>query len=874
MAFALNPLRWLRARAGRVSNEEIDTELRFHLAMEADLLERGGMSHDAATDEARRRFGGVDKHSEALRDVRGGRTMEALLQDARYALRLTHRFPTFTAIVLLTLGIAIGANTAIFSVVNATLLRPLPYPDGQRLAVLYSQNPDRTIPRFSVSYADFLDWRAQTRSFSGMAALTSASLTWIGDAEPLRLAGISATSEYLDVLGLRPAAGRLFRQGEPAAETANEVVLTYACWQRQFNGDPRIVGSPLRTVGGERTVIGVLPRAYDIDNPGIDVVTVLDPATIPSVENHGQHMLFVIARLRPGVTREAAQADLSAVAARLAEQDPPIAGWTANVFMARDEATRRLRSPLLVLLAAAGLVLLIGCINVVNLLLTRSTLRVREMALRQALGASRSRLLTQLLVESGQLALGGAVLALGIAHVVVRLIVRRAPAGLLPADIGIDSSVLVFTLALGVVVTLVAGLWPAIAATAPRSTTALRDGGRSSSGGTRALRTRRSLVVAEVSLALVLVLCAALVMKSLRNMLAVDLGFDPAQVVTMRVNLQRPRYTDTTAVQFFRELQSRLEGQPGIEAVAAANTPPIAAGGIVTNMRLIGSSVADGGRINGPVTAITPGYFRAMHMRLLRGRDVAWSDARPTLVVSRSAANAYWPGQSPLGKRVAFGARDSIGLEVVGVVNDTRGRGIAVATPPMVYMSYAAATSIARTMSLTVRGRGDPASITATTRRAVAEIDRTLPLYAVRSVNELIDQSLGQSRLNTTLLGGFAIVALLLAAVGIYGVISYSVTMRQQEIGVRMALGAGARTVLTLVLREAGTLALAGTLVGLVGAYFATTLVQSWLFGIGRADAPTIAGTAGTLVLIALIASYVPARRAARVDPIIAMRDG
>ena len=864
--------RWLRGRLDRVSDEDIHDELRFHLAMEAEQLERSGLSPGAAATEARRRFGGVTKHTEELRDLRGGRAMETLLQDARYALRLSRRFPAFTAIVLLTLGIAIGANTAIFSVVNAALLRPLPYPDDDRLAILYSQNPDRSIPRFSVSYADFLDWRAQTRSFSGMAAVTTTSLTFVGGAEPRRLAVQSATSDYFDVLGIQPELGRLFRGGEPAAEAASEVVLTYDFWQRQFSGDPGIVGRRLRTAAGERLVIGVLPQAYDRDNPGIDVVTVLDPTTIPNVESHGQHMLVAIARLKPGVAQAAAQADLSAVADRLASQFPQIAGWTANVFMARDEATRTLRGPLLVLVAAAALVLLIGCINVVNLLLTRSTLREREVALRQALGASRPRLIAQLLVESGELAIGGALLGLVVARFVVQLIVRRAPAGLLPAEIRLDSSVLVFTLALAVAATLVAGLWPALAATTPRLAGALRDGGRSSSGGMRALRARRSLVVAETSLAVVLLVCAGLVIQSLRNMLAVDPGFDPANVVTMRVSLAPPRYGDTTQVQFFRDLQARLEGRAGIEAVAAANTPPISAGGITTNLLIIGSARADGGKIMGAATAVTPGYFRTMHMRLLRGRDVSWSDTRPTIVVSLAAANAYWPGESPIGKRLGLGARDSIGFEVVGVVNDTRARGIAAETAPMVYLAYSGATSVARTMSLVIRGRGDQAATAAATRAAVFEIDRTLPLYAVRSVTELIDQSLGQSRLNTMLLGVFAAVALVLAAVGIYGVISYSVTLRQQELGVRMALGASSHDVLALVLREAGVLALTGAAVGLGAAYFATGLVQSWLFGIGRTDPATIAGTAGVLVAIALIASYVPARRAAGVDPLVAMR--
>ena len=391
-------------------------------------------------------------------------------------------------------------------------------------------------------------------------------------------------------------------------------------------------------------------------------------------------------------------------------------------------------------------------------------------------------------------------------------------------------------------------------------------------GGARALSARRSLVVAETSLALVLLICAGLVMQSLRHMLAVDPGFKAEHVVTMRVTLPGPRYNDTTQVQFFRELQSRLEGRGGIEAVAAANTPPISGGGIVTNIRLIGASRSPSERLMGNVTAVTPGYFRAMSIRILQGRDAAWSDARATLVVSQAAARTFWPGQSPLGKRIAFGASDTLGLEVVGVVNDTRARGITVDVPPMIYMSYAGATSIARTMSIVVRGRGDATSVTATTKRAVLEIDRTLPLFNARPVTDLIDQSIGQSRLNGTLLAIFAVVAFVLAIIGIYGVISHSVTQRTQEIGVRMALGAQQSDVLGLVLREGAALAALGVVVGVGGAFIATPLIRSWLFGIENTDATTITATALLLVLVSVAASYLPARRASRVDPLVAMR--
>jgi predicted permease len=872
MTFRLGLAQRVRALFQREPDQNLLDELRSHLEMEAALLEQRGLDAKSARAEAQRRFGGVDRYTEELRDVRGGRVMETVKQDARYALRVARRFPAFTAIVIVTLGIAIGANTAIFSVVNAVLLQSLPFPHGEQLVLLYGQNPDKSLTRFSVSHADYLDWRKQTRSFTDIAAYAPSSLTFVGDDEPQRLSGLSVTNNFFDVLMARPRFGRLYHTDDPTSDTDNEIVLTYGFWQRQFGGDSTIVGRPLTLGGGSRTVIGVLPENFDLDGRPVDAVLVLWPSTISNVQSHAQHTLSAVGRLKPGVSLLAAQQDLAAVAAHVAEANPEIAGWSANVFLLRDELVRGVRNPLFVLLAAAGLVLLIGCINVANLLRTRSALREREVALRQALGASRGRLVSQLLIESAELAAGGAVLGLVVAKLTLRVILRVAPVGLMPADIGLDVRVLGFALALTVLTTLIVGLWPALSATSPRLSRAMREAGRSSSGGMRALQARRSLVVAETSLALVLLICAGLVVQSLRHMLAVDPGFDAEHVATMRVTLSPPRYNDTTQVQFFRDLQSRLEGRGGIESVAAANTPPIAGGGIVTGIHLMGVPVRSGEKLMAAATGVTPGYFRTMGMRIFQGRDLAWSDPEPKLLVSDAAARQFWPGLSPLGKRIGFGPGDSLGLEVIGVVGDTHSRGLAADAPPMIYISNAGITRIARTMSIVVRGRGDIASILATTKQAVHEIDRTLPLFNAQSVRSLVDQSIGQPRLNTTLLTFFAGVAAVLAVIGIYGVVSYSVTQRTQEIGVRMALGAQQRDVMRLVLREGAALAAVGVVLGIAGAYAATPLIRSWLFGIERTDPTTIAATATGLVLIGLAASYLPARRAARVDPLVAMR--
>jgi putative ABC transport system permease protein len=476
------------------------------------------------------------------------------------------------------------------------------------------------------------------------------------------------------------------------------------------------------------------------------------------------------------------------------------------------------------------------------------------------------------LVESAGLALGGAAIGLALARAMLRVILSSAPTGLLPTNVGIDARVLTFALALTLLTTVGVGLWPAFRTTKPRIAGALHEGGRAAVGGMRALRARRVLVVAETSLALVLLISAGLVLQSLGHMLRVDPGFRPERVAMVRVTLPAARYRDTTQVRFFRDLQSRLEGRGGIEAMGAANTAPIAGGGIVTPIRLLHTDRPDGGKLMAMATAVTPGYFRTLNIPVLQGRDVAWSDAKATLVVSQSAAKLFWPGEHAVGKRIAFGSRDTIGAEVVGVVGDTHARGITTDVPPMIYLHYSGATSIARTMTLVVRGRGDDAAVIATTRQAVLEIDGTLPIFAPNSVSALIAQSLGQPRLNTMLLSIFAGVALLLAVIGIYGVISYSVTQRAQEIGVRMALGARQRDVLRLVLREGASLAAIGVAIGVAGAFLATPLIRNWLFGIEPSDPVTMLGTSFTLVLVALAASYLPARRASHVDPIIAMR--
>jgi predicted permease len=870
--------RRLLAAIRREPDANLAEELRFHLDMESASLEQRGLPPGAARGEARRRFGGVDRYNEELRDVRGGRWAQSLLSDARFALRLARRFPLFTTIVMLTIALGIGAATAIFSVVNAVMLRPLPFAGGDRLVSLWATNPDKSIPRFGVSYPDFRDWAARTHSFTDMTLYVGGLTTAVGPSGPESVAGMSVTRNFFDVLGVVPAIGRSFGADDERGEQSNAVILSHGYWQRRFGGDRSAIGKTLSVNGRLRTVIGILPKDAQLMGPAflgvpLDIVTVIEPSTYPRIELHAQHLFSALARLKPGVTLEQARAELYKTETQIALENPGIAGWTSSVFFLTDDLSLNTRQPLFVLLAASGLLLLIACINVANLLLVRGAARAREIASRQALGASRGRLIAQLVVESVILALGGAVLGVGIAALALRWIRGMIPFGVIVRadDIGLDASVLLFALGLSVATALAFGLLPAMRSSAPGLSDALRAGGRANTGGVRAHLARRFLVIAEVSLALVLLVCAGLVSQSLRHMLRVDPGFRPEHVITAQVTLGK-NYPDSSAVPFYRTLLANLEGRAGIEAAGATDTPPLTGGGIFTSIRLIGQPPRPPDQpLMSTIRSVTPGFFRAMGMRVMGGRDIAWNEPVPEMVLSQAAAKAFWPNEAAVNHQIGFNV-NPVEHPIVGEVNDTRQTSLAAAPAPVVYVSMRRYMLVFHTMTLVVRGRGDPAAIVTTIRDAVREIDPELPLSSVQSMQEIVDQSTSQPRLNTALLEIFGGAALLLSGLGIYGVVSHSVAQRRQEIGLRMALGAQPANVLRLVLGEGAVLAAIGVVIGVVGALFATPLIQSWLFEIGRADPMTFAAVAAGLVVVSLVASYIPARRATRVDPLLAMR--
>jgi putative ABC transport system permease protein len=804
--------------------------------------------------------------------------VKSFVQDARYALRQARRYPMFTAIVTLTIALGIGAATAIFSVVNAVMLRPLPFADSNRLVSLWSTNPDKSIPRFGVSYPDFQDWTARTHSFTGMAYYNGGSTTLLGRDGPENVSGMRVSRNFFDVLGVQPALGHLFGPDDERGEASNSLILSYGYWQRQLGGDRSVIGKQFSVDGRLRTVIGVLPQDAQLLGPAfngtaLDIVTVVELSIYPKIELHAQHLFGAIARLKPGVTLAQARADLYSTEVQVSKEHADIAGWTASVFTLTDDFSQGTRQPQIILLAAAGLLLLIACINVANLMLVRGATRAREVASRMALGASRVRIISQFIVESLVLALAGGALGVAMAQVALRVVRQMLPfrAIVRADDIRLDGTVALFALVLSVVCAIGFGLLPALRSTSMRLGETLRAGGRSNTGDSKSHRVRRLLVIAEVSLALVLVVCASLVSESLSHILRVDPGFRPEHTITAQITLGK-NYPDSSAVPFYRTLLASLEGRAGIEAAGATDTPPLTGGGIFTSIRLIGQPPRPPDQpLMSTIRLVTPGFFRAMGMHLLGGRDVAWNEPVPEMVLSSSAAKAFWPSQTAVGQQIAFRA-DTFGLPVVGEVNDTRQTSLAVVAGPVVYVSMRRYARLFHTMTVVVRGRGEPAAIVATIRQAVLEMDPTIPLFNVQTLQEIVDQSTAQTRLNTMLLSGFGGAALLLAALGIYGVVSYTVTQRRQEIGVRVALGAQSADVLGLVLREGAALALAGVVVGIAVAMFATRFIQSWLFEVGRGDIKTFAAVAAGLVVLSLIASYIPARRASAVDPLIAMR--
>jgi putative ABC transport system permease protein len=808
--------------------------------------------------------------------------MDALWQDIRFGFRMLMKNPGFAAVAVLTLTLAIGVNTAIFSMVNAVLLRPLPFIDPDRLVIVSETARRDTVERRSASYPDFVDWRDQNQVFEQIAAFDDASFALTVANEPERLRGEWVSASYFPLLGLNMTMGRTFLPEEDRTpDTHPVVIVSHSLWQRRFNADPNLIGKSLRVNDQDYTVVGIGPAGFNglSSNAEFWIPFIMADAgtSDKSLPLRGRRWHEVIARLKPGISMGQAQAEMDTIARRL-EQAYPATNKDRGVLLipADEEFTGEFQSTLLVLLGAVAFVLLISCTNVANLLLARAASRHKEMAIRAALGASRWRVIRQLLTESTVLAgVGGGVGLLSAAWGVDALIALSPVTFPSFISIGMDERVLVFTLGVSVLTGIIFGLAPAVGASKTDLNESLKEGGKGSTSGPQHRRARSVLVVTEVALALVLLVGAGLMIRSLERLRAFDPGFKADNVVTARVRLPEQRYSPEKISDFSRRLIEKLEAVPSAESVSIASDVPL--GGVVSAINI---AVEGGTETENVIRAYThrvsPRFFSTLGIPLLRGRDFSPQDsaqAPKVIIISDSMARRFWPGQDPVGKRISRGSGEHLRwYSIIGVAGDVKHRSLVrdQDRDPDLYFPLAQEPDTGLVVS--VRAAGDTASVISALRRELLSLDPTLPLYDIATMDQFLDDQMTEERFSTLLLGIFALLAIVLASVGIYGVMSYSVAERTHEFGIRLALGAGQRDVLKLVIGQGMIVVLIGISIGLGAALALTRLIATMLYSVSATDPMTFAIVSLLLATVALVACYVPARRATKVDPLVALR--
>jgi len=866
-------------------DRELEEEVRFHLEMKAEEYVSAGMRPEEARLAARRQFGNETRLREASRETWGFVRMETLIQDIRFGARVLAKHKGFTAVAVITLALGIGANTAIFSVVNELLLRPLPYKDAERLVMLW-ERPPTGMGGGPTSRANFRGWREQNTAFEGMAAFTDRSLALTGDGEPEDVSVQLATPELFGVLGVEPFMGRGLSAEDAQPNAPPVVVISHGLWQRRYGGDPKVLGKGATLNGVPVTVVGVMPQDFrwhirTRSNTGrpAEVWTVLSMPTEGEANTRGR-FLSVVARLKEGAGLEQARTELRTIAARLAEDSPKYnRNWSADVVPLREQLVGNVRPALLVLLGAVGFVLLIACVNVANLMLSRAAARQKEIALRTALGARRLRVVRQLLTESLLLSLLGSALGLLVAWWGISALVAISPRDVVNLQgVGLNLTVLGWTLAISLLTGVVFGIAPALEATRVDLNDALKEGGKGSGGtGARSSRLRGALVVVEVALALVLLVSAGLLVKSFSRLRQVNAGFHSENVLTMAARLPGGKYQEEEQiVNFFRQATERIRQLPGVRAVGTVNYLPLHGGvGARTSYTIVGRPELPSDQKPSTIVRVCDaGYFNVMGVPLLRGRNFTEREeveARHVVLISESLARQHFPGEDPIGKRVIIPMSENpVPTEIIGIVGDVKYETLTDEAQPTVYL-----TPIELTypfMTFVVGTAGEPSEMATAVRRELAAVDPDQPVSDVQTLTQVMADTVGRARFNTLLFGLFAMLATLLAAIGIFGVMSYTVSQRTRELGLRMALGAQPSRVLLLVLRQGLVLTLVGIGIGLAGALALTRVMSSLLFGVEATDPATFAAIVVVLAVVSLIACYIPARRATRIDPLIALR--
>jgi predicted permease len=908
---------WLNRLAGLVGRDrrdrEISDELDAHLQMHVDDNRRLGMSADEARRQALIRLGGMEQAKEAYRDRRGLPVLETAFRDLRFAWRLVRRSPGFSAVILATLAIGIGANTLMFSVVNTLLLRPLPYREPERLMTVRTVEAVRRRPSMTAA-PDFYAYRRQNRTLVQLDAFYTQPYNLTGGHEPLRIPTLVASAGFFDTLGVLPTVGRGFASPDEQWGSHRVAIISDGLWKRQFGGDHQILGEPITLNGEPFIVVGILPPQFSF--LGMDVQLFVPMAFAPgdNMNSHSNNFLRMVGRLRADVSRDQAAADLEAISSAIIAEQSVNQGTAIDVVPLRDTLVGRdVRTALLVLLGAVGCVLLIACANLTNLLLARAAARQREIAVRLALGASRGRLLRQFVVESLLLALIGGGLGLALAYAAadaLNLISQRV----LPraADIRVDPVVLAFTFAIATATGILLGLAPALHTVTTDVNGGLKEGSRSASDSRGRRRLRTALVVAEVALSLVLLAGAGLMVKSMYQLLHVESGFSADGVLTMQINLPAQKYVDkrlerefspeayARSIAFFGDVVQRVRNVSGSQAVGLTNGLPL--GGQIwgKNVTFYDRPLPSDARGLPPIQyrVIAGDYFRALGIRIRSGRaftDGDTAQAPKVAIVNREFVRRHWNGQDPIGKVISVNpplqvlpkavveeARRAGAIPpdyepdrftVVGVADDVLYGGLENAALPLVYVPYAQGSEGTTNMFLVVRTDGQPLALTGAIREQIAQVDRDQPVSSIQTMEARVAASVAQRRMQMNVLGAFAAVAVLLAAIGIYGVMAYSVTQRSREIGIRLALGAAKQDVTGLLLRNGLTMVAVGLGLGLIGALLVTRVLRTLLFEVSATDPVVFATILALLSATAWLATYLPARRAARLDPLVTLRN-
>jgi len=805
--------------------------------------------------------------------------METFWQDLRFGFRQLLDKPGFTAIAIMSLALGIGANTAIFSLVDAVLLRPLPFHDPDRLVVVWEDAAKIGFPRNTPAPANYADWKAQNQVFEDMAAFNYRPYNLTDDGEPEKVDAQAVTANFFPLLDVKPVLGRAFTQEEDRPDGNKVALISYGLWQRRFGGDPALVGKEILLNDRKHTVIGVMPPGFQFlsKETGLWVPMAFSPQELA---DRGSHYLTVVARMKPGVKLQQARADIAAITQRI-NRDHPTSGFELGsvVISLREQLAGDVRPALIVLLVAVGFVLLIACANIANLLLSRGAARYREIAVRSALGAGRARIVRQLLTESVLLAVAGGVFGLLFAWLSFSFLKQIIPNGMeLNAGVRIDAKVFSFTLLLSLLTGIIFGLAPALQAAKVDLNEALKQGGGRAGTGAGHRRLRSALVVIEVALALVLLVGAGLLIRAFLRLRALDIGVDPENTLMLRTLLPRNKYGELPKRDaFYRQTLERVRALPGVVSAGYTTAVPLTWKGGTNGFTVEGREEGPGQ--DAQSRQISTGYMETMGVKLRQGRffdDHDSAQSQLVAIINETMARQFWPDENALGKRFRPYSDDfrNRWVTVVGIVGDVKEMGLEAPAKAEMFFPYQQLPHMLWNMprDLVVRTTGDPMSVAAAARQAVWSVDRNLPVSNIRTMDEILAEEVAQRRIGMTLLAAFAALALALASLGIYGVLSYSVAQRTQEIGIRMALGAGRKEVLRVVLADGMRLATAGVAIGLGVSFALTRLMTGLLFGVSASDPPTLAGVTLLLIAVALLACFIPARRATKVEPMVALR--